>query len=163
MRYSLKTYLVAISTIAIVVGTAMAYKTAWKRHCNGLEPSLYAFLLKEELEFRKDYELEGLEFEGRVFEPDAPDAVVIFSNGYHQEAQTLMVPSQQLMDDIGLESVSPASETDEPQSVYSIHIKEWIDWKTVVVNHGFCGGWCGTSFPQEKLQLIDNEWQFIDH
>lgn len=155
MRYSTKTLLLGFIFIAIVFAGFRLYERNWKLHCKNLEPSLFAFVLQGEIDMlRKAIARMHLV---------RPEVKIFLSLGLNEKLGEWALPSDKLLEEIGIQSVVSVDGIGEIGEEYVVHYIEnvrWNDWDAVTLDFGWDGGArYGAERRGMKLLLIDDKWQ----
>ena len=128
-----------------------------------LKPSLYAFVLKAELEqVRKAIEVrETTALGGGPLPRDTPDRIFL-ALAFSDEDPGWVAPPNSLIERIGSESVRSVKELQGNNPVYLLNNIIWIDAHTVVLDKEQIQGHAHSAMRKMKLSIENGKWKVID-
>lgn len=140
--YSLRFLLTLVLVCSAIFGSAAIYKSVWKNHCKRLEPSLFSFILKEQIKI------------------DLVDPPVFLAIG-HPATEDWASLSLPILNQIGLENIQSINERNEHESLIFFDV-QWVDWSTVVVSYGEfeCIKQCN-GFDNSVFRYEEGKWKLV--
>ena len=128
-----------------------------------LKPSLYAFVLKAELEqVRKAIELRKTTALGGGPLPRDTTDCIFLALAFSDEDPGWVAPPASLIERIGSKSVRSVSELEGNNPVYVLSNINWIDSHTVVLDKEQIQGDAHHAMRNMKLSIRNGRWKVID-
>ena len=147
MKFSLRTLLIGFTLVSVSLGSFTAYRHLWVRHCESLEPSLYRFIIANQIE--------------------ECGTIKSFAFGHPADTEWTQ-PTAKMMAKINLNGIDAVQVLSNKDAVCFVQNVRWIDWNTVSIDFGTCqsnlesegyeGATCSFTGGEWAIQDFDTVW-----
>ena len=137
MKFSTRTLLLCVTSIACIFGCIELGRLVFRLHCQSLEPELFSFVLNQK-EFGPKTLPDRFIF-GMLHERSSDKSNnIAFALG-RDAHQRWIDPAQSLLNRMRVENLKPASRAKGGEPIYYISNVDWLDWNTASVDYGYYG------------------------
>ena len=107
-----------------------------------------------------DFSVDGIEYTGDLA-TDIKRPTIYFAIGMRKDDSNWISPTEKQLQQIGIEGVQAASAA-KGGYIHYVNDIRWVDWNTVIIDHGKPEEGYGGGNDDVKLKYENNRWRIVE-